>query len=278
VARLGATFERIAAGEVELGFDPLARDERHLTQFIPVELIDPDPDQPRVDLGDVSDMAASMKVHGVLEAIIVSSMEQGRFQVIAGHRRFAAAQVAGLRDVPATVRQVDSRERLELQLIENLHRKDLNPVEEALGYRRLMAEFGYSQGQLGDLFGRSRPGINQILRVLGLPAPILEQAQRSAQATHSVLLEIAKQPTEEAQFELWEHAQRGELTVKRAREKKSEGRPAPKPKATQVVYDLEDTVVTVRFKETETPSPAKTRAALEEALSRCRASEDPPNA
>src|SRR5271154_3212952 len=121
---------RQASGDTDLGFDPLGTDESRLVSIL-LELVDPDPNQPRKNLGDLSELAASIREHGVINPIIVEVAGSGRYRIIAGERRFAACHSLGLPTVPCIVRTVAEQSRLTLQLIENLQRKDLPPAGEA---------------------------------------------------------------------------------------------------------------------------------------------------
>jgi ParB family chromosome partitioning protein len=182
--------------------------------------IEPDPDQPRRHLGDLSDLAASIREVGVIQPIIVTVVGYERYRILAGERRFRATRQAGLDRIPAIVRSVDEQRQLEIQLVENLHRKDLNPLEEALTYRRLLTEFSLTHEELGRRLGKTQVSVTETLRALDLP----EQIQREALSpegvgggvSKSVLLEIARRPRSE-QLRLWEEAKRGGLTVRKIR-------------------------------------------------------------
>ena len=135
-AELKDRLARQAAGDTDLGFDPLGTDEARLVSIL-LDLIDPDPQQPRKTIGDLTELALSIREHGVINPIIVEVSGSGRYRIIAGERRFAACRSLGLRTVPCIVRTVADQSRLILQLIENLQRKDLHPVEEARAFKRL---------------------------------------------------------------------------------------------------------------------------------------------
>lgn len=230
---------------------------------VPVENIEPDPDQPRKSLGNLDELMASIKEHGIIQPIVVSPSGTEKFRIIAGERRFSAAQKAGLKTVPAIIRSVEEHRRLEVQLIENIHRQELNPLEEADAYRRLMEEFQLSQRQLATRLGKSPAAINEALRILSLPDAILESVRTSEHLSRSVLLEIAKQDSEAAQQALWKAALAGTLTVKEAREKKSN----PEPVAPKARFPIKtnQAMVTVIF-ESETASDEDLLAALTEAV------------
>lgn len=137
---------------------------------IPVDSISPNPRQPRssFDPLELNELAASIREHGILQPLIVSLAEDNHYILIAGERRLEAARKAGLRTVPAILRQVGDQQLLELALIENLQRADLNPLEEAEAYRQLTADFGLSHEQVAERVGKSRAAVTNTLRLLGL--------------------------------------------------------------------------------------------------------------
>ena len=157
--------------------------------------IEPDPDQPRRNLGDLSELAASIQELGVVQPIIVSVIAYERYRILAGERRYSAAKLAGLIRIPAIVRSVSEHRRLELQLVENLHRKDLDPFEEASSYQRLLDEFNLSHDELGRRLGKSQVSITESLRLLELPEAIRAEANQGGgegrKVSKSLLLEIA---------------------------------------------------------------------------------------
>ncbi len=149
------------------------RDERFF--LCPVDAIEPNPNQPRRDFGEMelNEMAESVREKGVITPLVVTRTERG-YQIIAGERRWRAAQKAGLDRVPVVVREATATESLELAIIENIHRKDLNPIEEALAYQRLLEEIGTTQEMLGKRLGKDRSTIANLLRLLALP-PLIQK-------------------------------------------------------------------------------------------------------
>lgn len=145
-------------------------------QRIPVALIDVNPRQPRRDFdrAALEELATSLKRAGMLQPVVVRPGRDGRWELIAGERRWRAAQLAGLEQIPAVVREATDAESLQLALIENLLREDLNPLEEAEAYQRCINEFGWTQDELARRLGRDRSTIANTLRLLRLPAPIQE--------------------------------------------------------------------------------------------------------
>jgi ParB family chromosome partitioning protein len=140
---------------------------------IPIEFLRPNPRNPRTTFAEneLADLAASIREKGIIQPVVVRTIAgvADAYEIIAGERRWRAAQLAGLQDVPVVVHEADDREALELAIIENVQRADLNPIEEAKGYERLGAEFGYSQGDLAKIIGKSRPHVANMLRLLNLP-------------------------------------------------------------------------------------------------------------
>lgn len=132
------------------------------------------PSQPRrrFDQAAMDDLVASVKAHGVLQPILVRPLASGRHEIVAGERRWRAAQAAGLHEIPAVVRPLDDRSTFQIALIENIQRADLNAVEEARGYKRLIDEFGHTQQELGEIVGKSRSHVTNLLRLLELPQAV----------------------------------------------------------------------------------------------------------
>lgn len=144
---------------------------------IPLDVIVPNPDQPRATLepAALDALAASLRATGILQPVVVGPADaQGRHQLIAGERRWRAARIAGLERVPAVVREVDARERLELALVENVVREDLSPIDVAQACACLIEDFGQSHGDLAARLGRSRPAISNLVRLLELPEGVQE--------------------------------------------------------------------------------------------------------
>ncbi|MEI6432300.1 MAG: ParB/RepB/Spo0J family partition protein [bacterium] len=219
--------------------------------------IEPDPEQPRRDLGDLSELAASIREVGVIQPIIVTVVGYERYRILAGERRFSATRQAGLERIPALVRSVDEQRQLEIQLVENLHRKDLNPLEEALTYQRLLSEFRLTHEELGRRLGKTQVSVTETLKALDLPEQIqreiLSPERIGREVSKSVLLEISRRPRSE-QLRLWEEAKRGELTVRKiraSRAKSSKGKKKPLRDGAGFRYPItlkeQDAEVTINF-------------------------------
>ena len=148
-------------------------------RLLPLHRVEPNPGQPRhqFDEEELQSLADSISVHGVVQPLTVRELSPGFYQIIAGERRWRAARLAGLSEIPAVVIDADDRKVMELALIENLQRQDLNPIEEALGYRSLMEEYGLTQEDVSTQVGKSRPAVANALRLLLLPEAILEMVQ-----------------------------------------------------------------------------------------------------
>ena len=147
------------------------------TDRIPVDLIDANPRQPRKTFrqDELEELAGSLRRHGVVQPVVLrpSPIEPGRYQIVAGERRWRAAQLAELHDLPAVIRALDDREILELAIIENIQRVDLDPIEEAQGFRQLIEAFGYTQAELADVVGKSRSHLANTMRLLSLPDQVI---------------------------------------------------------------------------------------------------------
>lgn len=144
--------------------------EKSAYQLLPIYKVEPNPDQPRHDFDEeeLQALADSIAVHGIIQPLTVREMPNGYYQIIAGERRWRAARMANLSDVPAVIIEADDKKAMELALIENLQRQDLNPLEEALGYQTLMNEYGLTQEEAAGRVGKSRPAVANALRLLGL--------------------------------------------------------------------------------------------------------------
>ena len=179
--------------------------EQSAYRELPIYKVEPNPDQPRqeFDEEELQALADSITVHGVIQPLTVREMPSGYFQIIAGERRWRAARMAGLSDVPVVVIEADDRKAMELALIENLQRQDLNVVEEALGYQALIQEYGLTQEEAAERVGKSRPAVANTLRLLTLSGEVLEklkQGQLTAGHARAILsLKSEKKQQEAAQ-------------------------------------------------------------------------------
>ena len=159
---------------------------------LPLQKVEPNPNQPRrsFDEEELQALADSIAKHGILQPLAVRALDGGFYQIIAGERRWRAARMAGLDEVPVVVLEADDRTVMELALIENLQRQDLNPMEEAEGYRVLMEDYGLTQEQAAARVGKSRPAVTNALRLLALPDEVramVENGTLSAGHARAVL-------------------------------------------------------------------------------------------
>ena len=153
--------------------------EKSAYQLLPIYKVEPNPDQPRRDFDEeeLQALADSITEHGIIQPLTVRQLSSGYYQIIAGERRWRAARIAGLSEVPVVVMEADDKKAMELALIENLQRQDLNPVEEALGYQSLMEDYGLTQEDAARRVGKSRPAVANALRLLNLAPEVLEKVR-----------------------------------------------------------------------------------------------------
>ena len=155
--------------------DPVLQNQGEGSVSLPISQVEPGLNQPRkrFDPDSLSELADSIRIHGVIQPLTVRRLSSGYYQIIAGERRWRAAKQAGLDEIPAVIIEADDRKVMELGLIENLQREDLNPAEEARGYPTLMAEYGLTQEQVAPRMGKSRPAVTNALRLLNLPEDLM---------------------------------------------------------------------------------------------------------
>ena len=194
-----------------------------------VDRIDPNPNQPRLTFEEepLQELAASIREHGVLQPILVRPGAEGRFQLIAGERRWRAARLAGLREIPAIVDEIDDQTALEIAIIENLQREDLSPLDEALMYERMTTEHGYSLRKLAQKLGKDKGYIENRLRLADAPTEI-KQLVSLRKDTLSHAYELLKVDDPKRRRRLAEQVARGELSLVKLREK-IDGRPVREP-------------------------------------------------
>lgn len=164
----------------------------------PIEFVTRNPRNPRrsFDEAELQDLASSIRQHGIVQPVVVRTIANERYEIIAGERRWRAAQLAGFTDIPVIVRDVDDRTALEIAIVENVQRSDLNPLEEALGYEQLIAEHGYTQNDLGEIIGKSRSHVANSLRLLKLPEPVRDMlSSGTLSAGHARALIPTSDPT-----------------------------------------------------------------------------------
>lgn len=178
--------------------EELLRSSQAIGKILPIEKIAPNPEQPRTEIGDLTELSSSIKEKGVLEPLLVKPKPDGTWMIIAGERRWRAANLAGLDEVPCIELDLDEKEIAEIALIENMQRKDLTVWEEADGLAALKSRYDYSHEEIAKKIGKSRTTVTESLTIAGLPKQIREKCRRADISAKSILLEIARQFDEEA--------------------------------------------------------------------------------
>jgi ParB family chromosome partitioning protein len=202
------------------------RSGRHIGSMIPLSLIEPNAEQPRTNLGNIEELAASIREKGVLEPILVRTVAPNRYQIISGERRYRAASLAGLDEIPAIEFDADDKETLEIALIENIQRKDLTAFEEAEGFMLLQQKFGYTHEQISQVIGKSRTTITETLLINEIPDRIRAMCREAGIANKSVLVQVARAGSEQAMEQVVRRFAAGELSREDLR--KQTAKPEPK--------------------------------------------------
>ena len=200
-------------------------------RLVPIEQLDPNPDQPRQVMGDLSELMASIAEKGIIEPLIVRQRGD-RYQIVAGERRYQAAVQVGIHEVPVIIREVDDGEIIEIALIENIQRKDLTPFEEAEALKSLSESFNYTHEELAKRLGKSRTSITESLSIHSMPDDVKNLCRLGDITSKSMLLQIARQPDQDSMVEFIEQVTRsGGMTRAEAREiaKKPTSVARPKP-------------------------------------------------
>ena len=205
--------------------EDLARSNRSVGKIIPISQIEPNPDQPRTEIGDLTELTSSIKEKGVLEPLLVKPYSDGTWMIIAGERRWRAANLAGLREVPCIELDIDEKAIAEIALIENMQRKDLTVWEEADGLAALSSRYGYTHEEIAKKIGKSRTTVTEALSIAGLPEEIREKCRAADINAKSTLLEVARQFDEKAMHDFLDQIKTGntnrETVRQAARPKKS---------------------------------------------------------
>ena len=219
------------------------------TEFanLAIEEVHPNPNQPRTDFDEeaLNELAESIRENGVITPITVRRMGEGNYQIVAGERRFRAAQMAGLERIPAYIREVDDDELLRVALVENIQREDLNAIEIALSYNSLAQGFGLTQEQIAEQVGKRRSTVANYMRLLTLPAEI-QLGLKEGKIDMGHARALASVESAERQLEVYEKVVKGELSVRKTDElckKKAKGDDAcsvSTGKSMTEVADLED--------------------------------------
>src|ERR1700743_44654 len=186
---------------------------------IPLEQIETNPRQPRHDFDEqaLQELAQSIRLHDIIQPITVSKLPTGKYRLISGERRFRASKIAGLKDIPAYVRQADDQQLLELALLENLQREDLNAMEIALSYKRMMEELNYTQEQVAERMGKERSTVANYIRLLKLP-PDIQVAVRSGELSMGHARALINVDTVDKQLYLFSEIKQKGLSVRQTEE------------------------------------------------------------
>lgn len=186
---------------------------------IPLDQIEVNPKQPRHDFDTdaLNELAASIKIHDIIQPLTVSKLPNGKYRLIAGERRFRASKIAGLKDVPVYIRQANDAQLLELSLLENLQRKDLNAIEIALSYKRLMDELEYTQEQVAERMGKERSTVTNYIRLLKLP-PDIQVAVRTGVITMGHARALINVDVVDKQLYIFNEIKKSGLSVRQTEE------------------------------------------------------------
>ncbi|HTX13937.1 MAG TPA: ParB/RepB/Spo0J family partition protein [Candidatus Baltobacteraceae bacterium] len=208
-------------------------------RMIPIDKIRPNPDQPRKTIGDVRELSDSIREKGVLEPLLVRYVpHEDTYYIISGERRYHASMAAGLHELPCIEKIADDAETLEIALIENLQRKDLTAFEEADGLQRLADQFDYTHDDIAKKIGRSRSSVTETMSLRVIPDEVRHTCVENGIVSKSVLLQVARQPTEKKMHEIVHRIVQGNLTrdeARKARKEEMESAPRPQP----FVFDFE---------------------------------------
>ena len=226
-----------------------SRFEEPVGKTIPVDLIDPNPWQPRTQMGDLDTLVASVKERGVLEPLIVRAAAGGRYQLVSGERRLRASQAAGLKAVPCVEIDVDDGEALEVALVENLQRRDLDAFEEADGLVALKEKFGLTHDQLGKKLGRSRVAVTETLAIAAIPEPVRELCAKKDVTSRSALLQVARAGSrEKMEAAVLRIATEGATREDLAKERKQEAGAPGRPRQFQFRWQAPERAFAVQIK------------------------------
>jgi ParB family transcriptional regulator, chromosome partitioning protein len=189
------------------------------TLRIPLDLFETNPKQPRKDFDDTSlqELAASIRMHDIIQPITVAKLPSGKYRIISGERRFRAGRIAGIKDIPVYIRQANDQQLLELALLENLQREDLNAMEVALSYKRMMDELNYTQEQVAERMGKERSTVANYVRLLKLP-PDIQVALRNNQISMGHARALINVDTVDKQLFLFNEIKSRSLSVRQTEE------------------------------------------------------------
>jgi ParB family transcriptional regulator, chromosome partitioning protein len=216
------------------------RSGRHIGTMLPLEFIEANAEQPRTQLGNIEELAASIREKGVLEPILVRVIGPNRYQIISGERRYRAATLAGLDEIPAIELDVDDKEQLEIALIENIQRKDLTAFEEAEGLYVLQQKFGYTHEKISQVIGKSRTTVTETLLINDIPDRIRLMCREAGISNKSVLVQVARASSEEAMEQVVRAFAAGELSREDLRKQTAKPEPKKAGRPKNFTYALKD--------------------------------------
>jgi len=217
-------------------------------RMIPVDQVRPNPDQPRKAIGDLRELTDSVREKGVLEPLLVRFVpREDCYYLISGERRYHAARAAGLREVPCIEKTADDAETLEIGLIENIQRKDLTPFEEADGLHRLATQFEYTHEDVARKIGRARSSVTETLSLRNIPDGLRKKCIEQGIVSKSLLLQIARQPTEKKMMEMLRRILQGGLTRDEARRERREEQSGPQ-RPQPFIFQFEPETETFKFR------------------------------
>jgi ParB family chromosome partitioning protein len=230
---------------------PVAEEPKGSVTQIPVSAISPNPMQPRtvLDADSLADLAASIREHGLIQPLIVTQQGPERYQLIAGERRLQAAHMTGLATVPVIVKEATPQQVLELALVENIQRADLNPLEEAAAFRQLVEEFGLTQEQVAERVGKSRVAVTNTMRLLRLPAEI-KQALADGTIREGHARAMLALPTAEAQVAALKTVVSKDLSVRQTEELVRRLQAEPPPRKAEEPVSPEARALEEEFRDT----------------------------
>jgi ParB family transcriptional regulator, chromosome partitioning protein len=217
-------------------------------RMIPVDQIRPNPEQPRKSIGDLRELTDSIREKGVLEPLLVRFVpREDCYYIISGERRYHASRAAGLNEVPCIEKMADDAETLEIGLIENIQRKDLTPFEEADGLHRLATQFEYTHEDVARKIGRARSSVTETLSLRNIPEGLRKKCIEHGVNSKSLLLQIARQPTEKKMVEMLHRILQGGLTRDEARKERRDEQTGPQ-RPQPFIFQFEPENETFRFR------------------------------
>ena len=246
---------------------PIFNEKPRLLKYVPVEKIEPGSSQPRDYMGELDELVESIKQKGIIEPLIIRP-KGDKYEIVSGERRYRAAIIAGLREIPCIEMEVDDREAMEIALVENLHRKDLTVFEEAEAYRALVEIYGYTHAQIAERVARARSTVTELLTIANMPPRIKQLCKDLGIETRSVLLQIAKLPDEKSMEELARRVASEKLTREEVRQIT---RKRKRKRLSRFTYTApsKEFSIDIKFKKEEV-SPEEIIKALEELIQRLR--------